>query len=80
MHTAAGLHHHRHDRVLIRLTTLLVYAYDLVDLDIAHEVTSDEYEVRRDDAVCVDIAHRVAGSEGFFGGDDGADFDSRGGF
>ncbi len=76
MHPTTLLHHHRHDRILVRLPALLVNADDLVDFDVAHKVSHDENKVGRDDSVGVDVAHRIAWCECLFGGDDGYDLDS----
>ena len=77
VHRTAWFDHHRHDRVFVRPAPFLVYAHNLVNLDIAHEVARDEHEVGGDDAVRVDVAHRVARRERLLRGDDGHDFDAR---
>ena len=54
------LHDYRHNRVLVGSTPLFVHLHQLIDPNVAHQVTCNEYEIGGNDAMCVDIAHGIA--------------------
>ena len=70
---AALLHHHSHDRVLVRPPAFLVHSDDLIDADVADEIARDEDKVGSDDSMRVDVTHGVARRERLFCSNDGYD-------
>lgn len=69
--------HHRHDSVLICLSSLLVRFDDLINPDIADKIACNEYEITRYNSMCVDVPHRISWGEGLLGGHDRYNLDSR---
>ena len=51
---------HRHNSILIRLPPFFMYPHNLIDPDIAHQITHDEHKIARYKSARIDIPHRIA--------------------
>ena len=51
---------HCHNSIFIRLPPFFMYPHNLIDSDVAHQITHDEHKIARHKSARIDVSHRIA--------------------